>query len=130
MDATSPKRESCVLPPSPTAPAVARRFVGKVLTNWGVSDVFNDVPLLISELVTNAVRHAASDVEVSIDLGSGRVRVEVRDQSEQLPTKADLATARDGGWGLNIVECLATRWGLDPHRGGKTVWCEVSMNAR
>ena len=130
MDANSPKRESCLLPPSLTAPAVARRFVGTVLTNWGVSDLCGDVPLLTSELVTNAVRHAASDVEVSIDLGFGRVRVEVRDLSEQLPMKADLATARGGGWGLHIVERLATRWGLDPHRGGKTVWCEVSMHAR
>jgi len=128
MDASSPKRESCLLPPSPTAPAVARRFVGTVLTNWGVSEVCGDVPLLTSELVTNAVRHAATDVEVSIGLGSGRVRLEVRDLSAQLPMKADPATAAEGGWGLHIVECLATRWGLDPHRDGKTVWAEVGMN--
>jgi anti-sigma regulatory factor (Ser/Thr protein kinase) len=128
MDATSPKRESCLLVRSPAAPGVARRFVGSALANWGVSDVFGDVPLLTSELVTNAVEHAASDVEVSVDLGSGRVRVEVRDSSEQLPMKADLATAREGGWGLHIVERLATRWGLDPYQGGKTVWCEVAVN--
>ena len=127
MDASSPKRESCLLPPTSAAPALARRFVETALTNWGVFEAFGDVPLLTSELVTNAVRHAASDVEISIDLGPDRVRVEVQDLSERPPVKGDLAAARDGGWGLHIVERLATRWGLEPHEGGKTVWYEVAL---
>jgi len=126
MDARSPKRESCRLSPSESAPADARRFVEAALTNWGVLEAFSDLPLLTSELVTNAVRHAASDVSVSIDLTPLRVRVEVHDSSERVPVKRDHGAARDGGWGLHIVERLATRWGLEPRAGGKTVWCEIT----
>jgi anti-sigma regulatory factor (Ser/Thr protein kinase) len=126
MDATAPKRESCLLPPSRTAPALARRFVQTVLSDWGVADAFGDVVLVTSELVTNAVQHAGTDVEVSIDLRSDRVRVEVQDQSDRHPVKADLASARDGGWGLHIVERLGAQWGLEARDGGKIVWCEVT----
>jgi anti-sigma regulatory factor (Ser/Thr protein kinase) len=125
MDANVPKRESCLLPPSANAPARARRFVSDALEHWGVGDVFVDVPLITSELVTNAVRHARSRVNVSIDLEAERVRVEVEDRSQLLPVLADIDLARDGGWGLHIVERLSTRWGLEPHGDGKTVWCEV-----
>jgi len=125
MDANLPQRESCLLPPSAVAPAQARRFVTDALTSWGVAEAFGDVPLITSELVTNAVRHAEGSVNVTIDLEAERVRVEVQDLSEELPVKADIDAAREGGWGLHIVERLSARWGLEPRPGGKTVWCEV-----
>ncbi len=87
------------------------------------------MPLITSELVTNAVRHAETSVTVSVDLAAERVRVEVRDLSEQLPVKADVTAAHDGGWGLHIVERLSSRWGHVPHGGGKTVWCEVDTSS-
>ena len=124
MDANLPKRESCLFPPSAVAPAQARRFVSDALAGWGVAEAFGDVPLITSELVTNAVRHAESSVNVTIDLEAERVRVEVQDLSEEIPVKADIDAAREGGWGLHIVERLSTRWGLEPRAGGKTVWCE------
>jgi anti-sigma regulatory factor (Ser/Thr protein kinase) len=126
MDGNAPKRESCLLPRSDDAPAKARRFVAAALASWDVADAFGDVLLITSELVTNAVRHAESNVKVSIDLAGERVRLEVADLSEHLPVKAEIGAARDGGWGLHIVEHLCTRWGLEPRRGGKTVWCEVA----
>jgi two-component sensor histidine kinase len=100
------------------------------LSNWGVADVFSDLVVVTSELVTNAVRHAATDVEISIALQSDRVRLEVHDQSERHPVKADLAVARDGGWGLHIVERLAAQWGLEPRDRGKVVWCEFRRPTR
>jgi len=125
VDATFPTRDSCVLPPLRTSPAAARRFVATALRNWGLAETFSDVILVTSELVTNAVRHAASEVAVSIDLLPDGVRVEVQDLSEQPPVKDELGRAGDGGWGLHIVERLATRYGLEPRAGGKTVWCEL-----
>lgn len=114
-----------VFEPSATAPALAREFVSATLTDWGVAEAFPDGPLLASELVTNAVRHARSNVDVAISLEEQRMRVEVVDRSELLPVLGDIDRARTGGWGLHIVDRLATRWGLEPHVGGKVVWCEV-----
>lgn len=115
----------CVLPRSTTAPALARGFVNSTLSSWSVGDTFADVPLLASELVTNAVRHANGDVALSLRLDRDRVRVAVHDDSDALPVMGDLDAGRGSGWGLHIVEQLATRWGLDADGDGKTVWCEV-----
>jgi anti-sigma regulatory factor (Ser/Thr protein kinase) len=125
MDAHAIQREACVLPRSMTAPALARGFVSSTLTSWAVRDNFADVPLLASELVTNAVRHANGDVALSLQLDHNRMRVSVRDSSDALPVMGDLATAHDGGWGLHIVDRLASSWGLETDSDGKTVWCEV-----
>jgi anti-sigma regulatory factor (Ser/Thr protein kinase) len=125
MDAQAIQREACVLPRSMTAPALARGFVTSTLTSWAVRDTFADVPLLASELVTNAVRHANGDVALSLQLDHNRMRVSVRDSSDALPIMGDLGTAHDGGWGLHIVDQLASSWGLETECGGKTVWCEV-----
>jgi anti-sigma regulatory factor (Ser/Thr protein kinase) len=125
MDAHAIQREACVLPRSMTAPALARGFVASTLTSWAVRDTFADVPLLASELVTNAVRHANGDVALSLQLDRDRMRVSVRDNSDAPPVMGDLATAHDGGWGLHIVDQLASSWGLETDSEGKTVWCEV-----
>src|SRR5437868_3527775 len=113
MDAVSAKREACLLEPKLDAPARARGFVRAALASWGVDDAFVDVPLLASELVTNAVRHVGSTIELALVLAEDRVRLEVRDASEQLPVMSDLASTRGGGWGLHIVERLATDWGIE-----------------
>jgi anti-sigma regulatory factor (Ser/Thr protein kinase) len=125
MNAQITQRESCVLPRSTTAPALARGFVSSTLASWEVCDTFADVPLLASELVTNAVRHANGDVALSLRLERNRVRVAVRDSSDEMPVMGDLAGAHDGGWGLHIVDQLASSWGLESDSDGKTVWCEV-----
>ena len=125
MDATSAKRETCSLQPSHNAPAQARRFVNAALSEWGFANVFTDVPLLASELVTNAVQHVGAEIEVSIRLERDRVRLEVRDQSEHPPVLSDLESTRGGGWGLHIVDGLAADWGIEPGDGAKTIWCEV-----
>ena len=126
MVADSAERESCVLPNSPAAPALARRFVGSVLAGWALADTFDDAPLVASELVTNAVRHAGGEVAVSISHGDSSLRVAVSDDSETVPVITALEYARRGGWGLNIVERLSAAWGLETSPRGKTVWCELA----
>src|SRR5438067_10498787 len=112
MDGDSIQRESCALPRASTAPALARGFVSSTLSSWAVGDAFTDVPLLASELVTNAVRHASGEVALSILREQNRFRVAVFDGSDTLPVKVDPDAAHNGGWGLHIVEQLASRWGL------------------
>jgi len=125
MDAHTEQRETCILPRSTRAPALARGFVFTTLESWAVCETFTDVPLLASELVTNAVRHANGDVALSLRLECDRVRVAVSDESSETPVMSDLASARNGGWGMHIVDRLASSWGLETSDDGKTVWCEV-----
>jgi anti-sigma regulatory factor (Ser/Thr protein kinase) len=115
------------LPRDARAPAQAREAVGDWL---GGSDrkVCEDVKLLVSELVTNAVRHPRRDgfIGVSVELARGRVRVEVSDPGEGFSKPSVSAPAPDalGGRGLLIVDRLASRWGVTPGRPTR-VWFEL-----
>jgi DNA-binding NarL/FixJ family response regulator len=106
----------------------ARRFVSQVLTGWDddEGDLTDTVTLLVSELVTNAVVHAGSDVEVSVRLTPTAARIEVTDASADSINPRDATQDEDSGRGLALVGSLARRWGVRPAPGGgKTVWFEV-----
>src|SRR5688572_7041245 len=106
----------------------ARRFVSQVLTGWDddEGDLTDTVTLLVSELVTNAVLHAGSDVEVMVRLTSTAARIEVTDASAESIAPRDATTEEDSGRGLALVGSLAQRWGVrSAPGGGKTVWFEV-----
>ena len=106
----------------------ARRFVSQALTGWDDEggDLSDTVTLLVSELVTNAVVHAGSEVEVMVQLTATAARVEVTDASADAVAPRDAATDEDSGRGLALVGALARRWGIRPAPGGgKTVWFEV-----
>ncbi len=80
----------------------------------------------MSELVTNAVLHAGSDVEVAVQLTATAARVEVTDASGEAVVPRDARSDEDSGRGLALVGSLARRWGVRPAPGGgKTVWFEV-----
>lgn len=90
-----------------------------------------DLRLLVSEVVTNAVRHAGMETGETIRLeiadgSEGRLRVEVSDGGSGFtPVKRDPDLERPGGWGLYLVEELADRWGVET--GGRTlVWFELA----
>jgi DNA-binding NarL/FixJ family response regulator len=106
----------------------ARRFVSQILTGWDDDggDLTDTVTLLVSELVTNAVVHAGSDVEVSVRLTPTAARIEVTDASAVSIKPRHATQDEDSGRGLALVESLARRWGVRPAPGGgKTVWFEV-----
>lgn len=106
---------------SPLAPRAARRFARRVAI---ASDATVDaIELLVSELVTNAVVHAGSPVDLTIRHLGNRTRVEVSDASALLPRMrpATIEHCR----GMHLVAALAARWGAEGHVGGKTVWFEV-----
>ena len=80
----------------------------------------------MSELVTNAVVHAGSEVEVMVQLTPTAARVEVTDASADAVAPRDAGADEDSGRGLALVGSLARRWGIRPAPGGgKTVWFEV-----
>lgn len=109
-------------------PRAARRFVTQALTGWDdeEGDLTDTVTLLVSELVTNAVLHAGSDVEVMVRLTSTAACIEVTDASAEAIAPRDATVEEDSGRGLALVGSLAQRWGVRPAPGGgKTVWFEV-----
>jgi anti-sigma regulatory factor (Ser/Thr protein kinase) len=108
------------------SPARARSIVRQALSMLGSDDEIRLTELLTSELVTNAVRHAATGIMLRVAVDTRTVRVEVTDTGADMPV---VAPAPDiGGYGLRIVDQLAARWGVDPiPKHGKTVWFEVEL---
>jgi anti-sigma regulatory factor (Ser/Thr protein kinase) len=104
----------------PTSLRAAREFVASTLQDWGWTEPLGTAVLLTEELVTNAMVHAETDVAVTVRLDRD-VRVEVLDQSTELPVQAP---GRSGG--LQLVDALASSWGVSPGEGGKTVWFELA----
>lgn len=84
----------------------------------------DDVALVVSELVTNVVRHARTDGVVELWSCPGEVRIEVHDAASAVP-QMRASVGPDGGFGLRIVDRVPTAWGHRPSRHGKTVWAVV-----
>lgn len=103
----------------------ARQFVDEALTRWDCADVGSTIALLVTELVANAVKHAASPADVSVRLLDDALRVEVVDSSPELPKRRLASQESTSGRGLALVEDLATSWGIDLVPDGKRVWFEV-----
>jgi serine/threonine-protein kinase RsbW len=118
------------LPVTPEAAAEARHALANVALDDGRE---RDVRLLVSELVTNAVRHAnlaAGDIILLvIDVGDRILRVEVHDPGGGfVPTAPAPDPARPSGWGLYLVAELADRWGVDSDER-TLVWFELDRPA-
>ena len=111
------------LPEAFSSVAEARRFVRATLADWPVDCCLDDVELVVSELVGNALRHGRGRPVLRLHGMPDRLRVEVFDESPDVPTPR--ACGADGGWGLYLVERIATAWGVLPHPKGKVVWCEL-----
>jgi DNA-binding NarL/FixJ family response regulator len=106
-------------------PRLARRFVKDALSERGAKSEIELVELLVSELVTNAVIHARSEVEVSVSISLDVVRIAVFDSSREAPVRRPADGDGESGRGLLMLEALSTAWGIEFAPGGKNVWFEV-----
>jgi anti-sigma regulatory factor (Ser/Thr protein kinase) len=112
--------------PTLFAAPVARRFVTEALQSWGRHAVVERTEVIVSEMVSNAIRHSGRPFRVGVSLLQGVVRVSVTDQSPQPPTVcADDPEVATGGRGMHLIAALSRRWGTQLHDGGKTVWAEI-----
>ncbi|MEY9878418.1 hypothetical protein ABH931_007945 [Streptacidiphilus sp. MAP12-33] len=111
----------------------ARDFSRGVVTEWGWADwagpdaqeAVEDVLLVVSELVSNAVVHGGGAVELVLDIDPTRLVVGVSDLSHVRPAARESEDpARPGGHGLLVVRRLSARWGTTPLPDGKFVWAE------
>jgi PAS domain S-box-containing protein len=112
------------LPPAPDSAREARRFVGEVLARAGLdSDRRDTAVLLTSELVTNGIVHAHTDLQVIVEATASWVRVEVVDGNPSLPQRRDYDDEAMTGRGLEMLELLADEVGMQPLADeGKRVW--------
>ena len=113
------------LPPTPVAPRLARRIVLDMNPPPAVAD---DMVLVVSELVTNAVVHGAPPVGMAVRSSPEGVMVEVYDAAEREPKVRTLERldAPGGGRGLRLVSELAAEWGVRSEAGGKCVWAALA----
>ena len=103
----------------------ARRFVASTLKGWGLDRLEDVACLLVSELVSNVVLHAATDLDLHVLRCDERVRVEVHDRDARLPERKYYSPTATTGRGLVFLAELAQDWGADARPGGKSVWFEL-----
>jgi anti-sigma regulatory factor (Ser/Thr protein kinase) len=110
------------LPTDPSAGRLARGFVLSLLGAWGLEDLCDTVVLLTSEVVTNAVLHAASPLAVQVTRLDDGVRVAVTDGSSSQPARRRHSQEATTGRGLRLLDDLSAQWGSEANAAGKTVW--------
>lgn len=121
-----PAVDVVVLPPDASSPGEARRFVRQFCAAHGCEDLIDGASLVVSELVTNAVRHAASAPELRLTLVGHALRIEVADGLLTAPSPRVPTSDEEGGRGLLLIGALTDAWGIEPGLDGKVVWAELS----
>jgi len=114
----------------------ARLHTRQLLWEWGLKDAIDDVELLVSELVTNAL-HATAAMRQTLPIrlwllsDTTRLVVSVWDGNSHPPVRVNVGDDAESGRGLVLVEALSDRWDWFAHKGmgGKIVWCELSREA-
>ena len=115
-------------PSQPRHVADAREFVALRLRAHGLEGHVDVVRLVVSELATNAVVHAAGPFTVSLERQNGSLTLRVADASLQPLRGPSFSTSQSpSGRGLHIVASLSSGWGVNPERHGKTVWATFDL---
>ena len=110
----------------PSSAAEARRFALATLADWGLARLKDTITLLVTELVSNGVRHAQTALELTLSFDGSCLRIAVADGDPRPPVARTREAPTVGGWGLTLVDALATQWGTDVEETrGKTVWFEI-----
>nr|WP_069886640.1 ATP-binding SpoIIE family protein phosphatase [Streptomyces luteocolor] len=115
------------LEPENATPSRARRLARSALARWGLEDLSESVELLVSEVVTNAVRYASRPITLRL-LRTDVLRCEVGDDVPQLPRLRQARATDEGGRGLYLVNKMARRWGATRLSTGKVVWFELNRS--
>jgi hypothetical protein len=124
-------RMSVTVRPEPEAPSIARNLVGDACRQWGLIGLLHPARAVMSELVTNAVEHARTELTVVVTRRGSGLQMAVSDRFEQHPRIIQQRRPRRGeplderGRGLQMVEATATAWGSLPTPVGKVVWATL-----
>lgn len=104
-------------------PSRARAFAARALAGWAWPGSHDDVVLVVSELVSNALKYGHGTPVLRLSGTAASIRIEVGDDSPLPPARR--TPGRDGGWGLHLIEWLGGRWGVTTGDYGKVVWSEL-----
>ncbi|WP_426567327.1 SpoIIE family protein phosphatase [Streptomyces canus] len=107
----------------------ARNLAAGQLAEWGLEGLEDSTKLIVSELVTNAVRHSSGPIDLRLTRHNV-LTVEVSDAGTCSPRPRNAGTSDEGGRGLFLVSQLSRRWGSRPIPGGKVVWAEKDLDPR
>jgi anti-sigma regulatory factor (Ser/Thr protein kinase) len=124
-DRPTRRRERVPVEHSAAGPAQARAAVRRCSSSLGVDDVSDDLALLVSEMVTNAVRHAAPPVSLEVEVDEADVVVAVHDGSPSRPRARVAGDEDEDGRGMVLVDLLSAEHGVRPEPPGKAVWVRL-----
>ena len=115
------------LPATRPSVRLARQATRAVLTAWRLAHVEESAVLLVSELVTNAVRHARGTDVIAVDLQAAPtwLRIEILDTDRHWPQPRVPDAFDESGFGFVLVDALAGKWGVRETESGKAVWAEL-----
>jgi anti-sigma regulatory factor (Ser/Thr protein kinase) len=119
---------SWTLPGDRTAVRSARHLTARQLTEWGLEDLEDSTKLIVSELVTNAVRHSTGPIDLRL-IKHQVLTCEVSDTSDCYPRQRRARTIDETGRGLFMVSQLSRRWGARSVSDGKVVWAEQDLTS-
>ncbi len=117
------------LPAHPSSVGRARRLVRSHLRGTAHESLAETAELVVSEVVTNAIVHTGTGIELATLLDSTGLRVEVADSGEHLPVMASYDALASTGRGLHLVAELADHWGVEARPGGKVFWFHIGLSA-
>lgn len=110
----------------PVLMKAVRLFVDEMVTEWKLEMIRDDARLVATELATNAVLHARTELRVTLRSdGAGLLRVEVRDLNTRMPSPSESSEGATSGRGLAVVSALAWAWGAHQEGDAKVVWAEL-----
>ncbi|WP_435243320.1 SpoIIE family protein phosphatase [Streptomyces cucumeris] len=115
------------LPADPATVSTARSWAARQLAAWSLEDASFVTELVVSELVTNAIRHADGPIQLRL-IRDRTLICEVSDASNTAPHMRRARLSDEGGRGLLLVAQLTQRWGTRHAREGKTIWCEQLLS--
>jgi len=115
------------LPTASRAVRLARQATRDALVTWRLAYLEETAVLLVSELVTNAVRHARGSDPITLELQAAGtwLRIEVQDADPRWPRPRTPAEFDGSGFGFVLVDALAGKWGVRETATGKAVWAEL-----
>lgn len=111
------------------AVGLARQVTRDTLATWRLACLEETAVLLVSELVTNAVRHARGGRAIALELQTegSWLRIEVHDADPRWPRPRTLAGFDESGFGFILVDAMARKWGVRDTATGKAVWADLDI---
>jgi hypothetical protein len=118
-------------PPVAASAGEAREMARQALVRWGLNtaEEKETTLLLLTELISNGVRHANTELSLLITYDGSLLHVGVSDHDSHLPPQTAASPDAHQGWGLRLVSILSSEWGTSVNTDGKTVWFELNVQA-